>query len=88
MIIYSVKQKQQQNMHLHLDRLAIDELDARHQRVEHYGGFLARVHDDRVDFAPNLDRGVHAFVDVNHVVHFRVFHNQVMIAFLEFLQQR
>lgn len=31
---------------LHLDTLAVDELDARDERVENYGGFATRVDHD------------------------------------------
>lgn len=67
---------------LHLHALAVDELGGRHQRVEDQRALLARVHDDAVDLALDLQGGVFTPEHVHDVVHFGILDHQIAVALL------
>lgn len=74
-----------QQTYLHLHRLAVDKLNAGHDAVEDYGGFLTGVEEDRVDLALNGDGRLRAAERVHYVVHLGTFYYQPMVPFLVLL---
>lgn len=65
---------------LHLYTLAVDELNARHDRVKDDGRLAAGVHDDGVDFPFDRQSTVLASEHVHEVVHLDVVDEQFLVA--------
>jgi hypothetical protein len=52
-------------VYLNFNALAIDDFHLGEEGLEHHASLLARVHNDRVDFALDLDDTVLTAVDVD-----------------------
>lgn len=72
----------QYDTNLHLNTLTINKFDGRHNGVEQYGAFLARIEENAVNFALDGDGRVLAFEHVDHIVHFSIVNEQIWIRFL------
>lgn len=72
------------NTNLHLNALTVDKFDRRHNGVEQHGALLAWIKENAVDFSFDGDGGIFAFENVDHIVHFSIFDQQIWIGSLMF----